>query len=101
MHMLLLVALTRRPSGLNVIPERVRQARQDAKLSLAQLANGEISRTAVHLVETGKSRPSLTTLKLIPERTGRPLDFFLEAGQSDVIRAETDRQSVRPVRAVE
>ncbi len=87
--------------GLNVIPERVRQARQDAKLSLAQLANGEISRTAVHLVETGKSRPSLTTLKLIAERTGRPLDFFLEAGQSDVIRAETDRQSVPAVQELE
>src|SRR5260370_580226 len=101
MHMLLLVALTRRPSGLNVIPERVRQARQDAKLSLAQLARGDISRTAIHLVETGKSRPSLTTLKLIAERTGRPLDFFLQAGQSDVIKAETDRQSVPGVQELE
>jgi tetratricopeptide (TPR) repeat protein/DNA-binding XRE family transcriptional regulator len=97
----LLMALKRRPLGLNVIPERVRQARHEAKLSLAQLARGDISRTAIHLVETGKSRPSLTTLKLIAERTGRPLDFFLEAGQSDVIKAETDRQSVPEVQDLE
>lgn len=95
------MALKRQPVGLNVIPERVRQARHEAKLSLAQLARGDISRTAIHLVETGKSRPSLTTLKLIAERTGRPLDFFLEAGQSDVIKAETDRQSVPEVQDLE
>lgn len=95
------MALKRRPLGLNVIPERVRQARQDAKLSLAQVAKGDISRTAIHLVETGKSRPSLTTLKLIAERTGKPLDFFLEAGQSKVIKAEADRLSLPAVQELE
>ncbi len=95
------MALKRRPVGLNVISERVRQARQDAKLSLAELARGDISRTAIHLVETGKSRPSLSTLTLIAERTGKPLDFFLEAGQSDVVRAETDRQGVPAIQELE
>jgi tetratricopeptide (TPR) repeat protein len=95
------VAVNRRASGLNVIPGRVRQARQDAKLSLAQLTRGDISRTAIHLVETGKSRPSLSTLQLIAERTGRPLDYFLEAGQSDTIKAETDRLSLPDVLELE
>ena len=96
-----MVALNRRAPGINVIPERVRQARQDAKLSLAKLARGDISRTALHLVETGKSRPSLGTLKLIAERTDRPLDYFLAAGQSDLIKAETDRLSLPAVEELE
>jgi transcriptional regulator with XRE-family HTH domain len=96
-----MVAVNRRAPGLNVIPERVRQARQDAKLSLAKLAKGDISRTAVHLVETGKSRPSLSTLKLIAERTGKPLDYFLADGQSNVIKAETDRLSLPLVQELE
>ena len=49
----------------------------DAGMSLAQVANGSVSRTAIYFVETGKAKPSMETLKLIAERTGRPLDFFL------------------------
>lgn len=46
-------------------------------MSLAQVANGVVSRTAIYFVETGKAKPSMDTLKLIAERTGRPIDFFL------------------------
>jgi tetratricopeptide (TPR) repeat protein len=46
-------------------------------LSLAQVAGSDISRTAIYFVETGKAKPSIETLKLIAERTGRPLDYFL------------------------
>ena len=49
----------------------------EAGLSLGQVARGDISRTAIYFVETGKAKPSLETLKLIAERTGRPLDYFL------------------------
>ena len=41
------------------------------------MAGGAISRTAIYFVETGKAKPSMETLKLIAERTGRPLDYFL------------------------
>ncbi len=72
------MALNRRKgTGINVRPDRVRQARRDARLSLSQLARGDISRTALHLVETGKSRPSMSTLKLIADRTGKSLEYFL------------------------
>src|ERR1700704_1955142 len=66
----------RRP-GVDVKPGSVKQARVEAGLSLGQVANGVVSRTAIYFVETGKSRPSMETLKLIAERTGRPLDYFL------------------------
>jgi tetratricopeptide (TPR) repeat protein len=55
----------------------VKQARLEAGLSLGQVARGDISRTAIYFVETGKAKPSIETLKLIAERTGRPLDYFM------------------------
>lgn len=66
----------RRP-GVDIKPGSVKQARLDAGLSLGQVAGGVVSRTAIFFVETGKARPSMETLKLIAERTGRPLDYFL------------------------
>jgi tetratricopeptide (TPR) repeat protein/DNA-binding XRE family transcriptional regulator len=66
-----------RRRGVEIKPGTVKQARFEAGLSLAQVAGGEISRTAIYFVETGKAKPSIETLKLIAERTGRPLDYFL------------------------
>jgi tetratricopeptide (TPR) repeat protein/DNA-binding XRE family transcriptional regulator len=66
-----------RRRGIEIKPGTVKQARADAGLSLAQVAGDEISRTAIYFVETGKAKPSMETLKLIAERTGRPLDYFL------------------------
>jgi tetratricopeptide (TPR) repeat protein/DNA-binding XRE family transcriptional regulator len=66
-----------RRRGVEIKPGTVKQARSDAGLSLAQVAGGEISRTAIYFVETGKAKPSMETLKLIAARTGRPLDYFL------------------------
>src|SRR5580692_3673249 len=66
-----------RRRGVEIKPGTVKQARSDAGLSLAQVAGSEISRTAIYFVETGKAKPSIETLKLIADRTGRPLDYFL------------------------
>jgi tetratricopeptide (TPR) repeat protein len=54
-------------------------ARMEAKLSLADVAGGRISRTAIHLIEVGKMRPSLETLQLIAEKTNKPVSFFMAA----------------------
>ncbi|HAF18645.1 MAG TPA: hypothetical protein DCK96_02730, partial [Chloroflexi bacterium] len=61
-----------RRHGIEIRPGSVKQARADAGLSLGQVANGAVSRTAIYFVETGKAKPSLETLRLIAERTGRP-----------------------------
>ncbi len=66
-----------RRRGLDIKPGTVKKARLEAGLSLGQVARGDISRTAIYFVETGKAKPSLETLKLIAERTGRSLDYFL------------------------
>jgi tetratricopeptide (TPR) repeat protein len=46
-------------------------------MSLAQLSMGIVTKGALHLIERGKSRPSLRVLEAIAERTGKPLSFFL------------------------
>ena len=66
-----------RRHGIEIKPGTVKQARKEAGLSLAEVANGAVSRTAIYFVETGKAKPSIETLRLIAQRTGRPLDFFL------------------------
>ena len=66
-----------RRRGVEIRPGAVKQARQEAGLSLGQVARDDISRTAIYFVETGKAKPSMETLVLIAERTGRPLEFFL------------------------
>lgn len=68
----------RRLPGLKVRPGAVRQARSEAGLSLAGVAGNDLSRTAIFLIESGKSHPTLPTLELISERTGKPIDFFLD-----------------------
>lgn len=47
-----------------------------AGLSLAQLARKDVSRTFLHFVEHGRSRPSREVLEMIAERTGKPVAFF-------------------------
>src|SRR5438045_9240015 len=66
-----------RRRGLEIRPGSAKQARALAGLSLGQVARDDISRTAIYFVETGKAKPSMETLVLIAERTGRPLEFFL------------------------
>lgn len=71
----------RRLPGLRVRPGSIKRARGEAGLSLAQVASGEVSRTAVYLAETGKTRPTLPTIQLIATRTGKPLEYFLLESQ--------------------
>jgi tetratricopeptide (TPR) repeat protein len=70
-----------RRRGVEIRPGSVKQARVESGLSLGQVARGDLSRTAIYFVETGKAKPSIETLRLIADRTNKPLDFFLgEAG---------------------
>src|SRR6266568_4101968 len=66
----------RRGPGISIVPGRVRQARVDSGLSLADLAGAEVSRAFIHQLEQGLARPSLQVLELIAQRTGRSIAFF-------------------------
>jgi tetratricopeptide (TPR) repeat protein len=90
----------RRLPGLAVRPGAIKQARAEAGLSLAQVASGEVSRTAVFLAETGKTRPTLPTIQLIAARTGKPVEFFLEDNEAALIH-RTDLDQLRGLAAAE
>lgn len=77
-----------RRRGVDIRPGSVKQARADAGLSLGQVAREDISRTAIYFIETGKAKPSMETLALIAERTGRPIEYFLGP---DVVQAPAAR----------
>jgi transcriptional regulator with XRE-family HTH domain len=66
----------RRGPGVPIIPSRVRQARTERGLSLADLAGTEVSRAFIHQLEQGLARPSLEVLELIAQRTGRSVNYF-------------------------
>ena len=61
-------------------PGAVKQARAESGLSLADIAAGRVTRAAIHLIETGRARPSMPVLEMIAERTGRPVSWFLAPG---------------------
>jgi transcriptional regulator with XRE-family HTH domain len=61
-----------RLSGVDLRPGAVRQARLESGLSLAQLAGQDLTRQAVHLIETGKARPSRRSLRILAGRLGLP-----------------------------
>src|SRR5207302_2845329 len=90
----------RRLPGLAVRPGAIKQARAEAGLSLAQVASGEVSRTAVFLAETGKTRPTLPTIQLIAARTGKPVEYFLEDSEAVHIK-RPDLDKLRGLAAAE
>src|SRR5713226_2960031 len=79
-----------RRKGVPVREGSVEQARREARLTLAQVAGGTVTRTAIHLVEKGRTRPSMETLQQIARQTRKPIEFFLTP---DSPSALTERQS--------
>jgi tetratricopeptide (TPR) repeat protein len=66
-----------RRQGVAVRAGSVEEARHEARLTLAQVAGDRLSRTAIHLIEKGRTRPSMETLQQIARQTRKPIDFFL------------------------
>ncbi len=72
-----------------IVPGRVRQARAERGLSLAELAGTEVSRAFIHQLEQGLARPSLQVLEMIAQRTGKSVGFFT-SGEVPGTRGEPD-----------
>lgn len=83
----------RRGSGLDVRPGSIREARQQAGVTMAQVAGSDLTRGAIYLFETGRARPSRPALELIAARTRKPLSFFLGSEPSDVAAAAAGSQA--------
>ena len=74
-----------RRQGVEIRSGSVEQARREAHLTLAQVAAGKLTRTAIHLIEKGRTRPSMETLQLIARQTRKPMDFFLTPESSSLL----------------
>ena len=61
---------------------RIKAARLEAGLSQRQLCGDVITRNMLSLIESGKARPSMDTLRHFANVLGRPLAFFLEEEMS-------------------
>lgn len=79
-----------RRKGVAVREGAVEQARREARLTLAQVAGGKFTRTAIHLIEKGRTRPSMETLEQIARQTRKPIEFFLA---QDASSALSERQT--------
>src|SRR5207244_9821226 len=86
---------SRRPrgrlSGVEIDPTVVRQARLAAGMSLAEVAGSELTRQAVHLIETGKARPSRRSLRMLASRLGVPQSWLLVQPDGEGLNVE-DKQ---------
>lgn len=58
--------------------EKLKQARLEAGLSQRQLCGEEITRNMLSQIENGSAHPSVSTLRYLSRRLGKPLSYFLE-----------------------
>jgi tetratricopeptide (TPR) repeat protein len=90
------------------VGQRIRRARQERGMSLAQLGGAELTRGFISAVELGRSRISLKSLSLIAQRLQLPMSYFLEdetetseaAGELSLDRAEIALRSQQPAEAL-
>jgi transcriptional regulator with XRE-family HTH domain len=80
------------------IGPRLRQLRQEQRLSLQQLAvRAEVSAAAIHKIERSDMVPTITTLLKISAALERPVSYFIEQGDGPPERATLTRAAKRPV----
>lgn len=65
--------------------EKIRQARQEARLSQRQLCQGIVTRNMLSQIENGSANPSLPTLQALAQRLGRSVQYFLEEGEAPAL----------------
>lgn len=58
--------------------QRIKEARLAAGLSQKALCGDTITRNMLSLIESGKAKPSMDTLKILAERLGKSVSYFLD-----------------------
>lgn len=69
-------------TSVSDLGQRIRAARQERGLSLAQVGGQDLSRSFLSAVEHGRTRISLRALSIVAERLGRPMSYFLDTPTS-------------------
>lgn len=68
-----------------MIGERIRAARIEKGLSQEELAGDTFSRSYISELENNKRRPSAQTIRTLARQLGKPMDYFLQDEQQEVI----------------
>lgn len=68
--------------------ERLRLARLEAGLSQRQLCGDTITRNMLSQIESGKAQPSMSTLRILAGRLGKPVGYFLEEASEPPVMAQ-------------
>lgn len=61
-------------------PQRIREARIAAGLTMAALGGDDVSKSFIHYVETGAARPTKEVLAMIARKTRKPVSYFMSPG---------------------
>ena len=78
--------------------EKIKQARLEAGLSQRQLGGEEITRNMLSLIEHGAANPSMKTLRVLAQRLGKPISYFLEDGADDPAALTQSADTLRQAR---
>jgi tetratricopeptide (TPR) repeat protein len=62
--------------------ERIRARRRELGLTQADLAGTRLSKGFISLIEKGRARPSIATLRLLARRLQKPIGYFVEGDTS-------------------
>lgn len=57
--------------------EKIRELRRRLKMTQAELAGDDFTKSFISQIEKGQTRPSLRSLQVIAKRLGRPVSYFL------------------------
>lgn len=60
-----------------MIGRKIKEARLELGISQKQLAGDDITRVYISIIESGKALPSEKVVRILAQRLGKPLDFFL------------------------
>ncbi len=62
---------------MNSLGNKIRKARKEKGLTQLQLADNNISRSLLSMIENGTANPSMATLQYIADKLEKPLAYFL------------------------
>lgn len=83
---------------LELLGERIRQARTNQKISQRDLCKGLFTSAYLSYVELGKTRPTLSNLEKLAARLSKPVDYFLRPSgliSSPKAQGGLDREQLR------
>jgi transcriptional regulator with XRE-family HTH domain len=72
------------------IGQKIKEARKEKKMTQEELADNNISRSLISLIENGLSYPSMQTLEYLSSKLDKHISYFLVENDTDSLNLITD-----------